>query len=118
MILEKWLPIPSITPNKQEHWGKACKRKKAQRYWILYFFSFHKEPILLPCTVTLTRTGPRFLDKEDNLPMSLKFIKDSIADKLIPGLAPGRADDDPRLEWIYKQEKGKTGLNIRIESNE
>lgn len=119
MIIEKWLPIETKSPNVQEHWGKTCKRKKTQRYWVLYLFSLNKDSILtLPCTITFTRTGPRFLDKEENLPMSLKTVKDAIADQLIKGLAPGRADGDQRLTWIYKQEKGKPGVHIRIESNE
>ena len=38
--------------------------------------------------------------------MSFKSIKDYIADKLRPNLAPGRADDDKLLTWSYDQEKG------------
>lgn len=47
------------------------------------------------------------MDKEDNLPMSFKWVKDAIADILIPGKAAGRADDSCLLKWEFDQEKGK-----------
>lgn len=61
----------------------------------------------LPCHVKMIRIAPRFLDKDENLPMAFKYLKDAIADYFIPGLQPGRADDDDRITWEYGQEKGK-----------
>jgi hypothetical protein len=43
----------------------------------------------------------------DNLVPSFKFIRDEIANALIPGLLPGRADDDARLSWGYDQQVDK-----------
>lgn len=67
--------------------------------------------------VTICYCHPWLFDK-DNLIASLKHAIDSVADNLIPGLAPGRADDDSRLEFacIQKQTLDKNyNLNIRIE---
>jgi len=60
--------------------------------------------ITLPCKIVLTRVSPRSLDT-DNLPCAFKWIRDAIADLIIPGLAPGRADGDELIEWVYEQEK-------------
>ncbi len=71
---------------------------------------------VLPCFVKMVRIAPRELDEEENLRMSFKYIKDYIADFLIPGLARGRADGDKRIKWDYGQEKGKPKqYSIRIE---
>ena len=59
--------------------------------------------VQLPCTVTLRRCGKRDLD-DDNLTGALKYVRDAIAEYLIPGLAPGRADNDRRIAWKYDQE--------------
>jgi hypothetical protein len=62
--------------------------------------------------------APRDLDKEDNLPMALKTVKDIVADMLVPGLAPGRADGNKDITWEFSQRKGspKTyGLEIQLE---
>ena len=58
-----------------------------------------------------TRTGPlarvcllalrhRLLDA-DNLAASFKFLQDCVADTILPGLAPGRAD--AFFQWEYAQ---------------
>lgn len=67
---------------------------------------------LLPCNVRLTRIGRRLDD--DNLRGALKYIRDAIAELLVPGLAIGRADDDERINWEYNQEKGKVGVRIEV----
>jgi len=69
-------------------------------------------PGLLPCTVHLIRIG-RKLDS-DNLQGAFKYIRDAIAELLVPGLATGRADDDERITWEYAQEKGKVGVRIEV----
>lgn len=92
--------------NISDHWTKKLKRKKKiQELLLAYLPDLRNCP--LPCKVVLTRIAPRKLDTSDNLPMSFKATKDFIADKLIPGKAAGRADDDERITWEYRQEKGK-----------
>lgn len=118
MAIDKWLPIPSKTPNAKEHWGKVHQLRNKQRYWIWYLFELCKKDIPpLPCEITLTRTGPRNLDY-DNFVYSQKYIRDAIAEHLIKDSCPGRADGDPRLRWVYKQEKGEIGVRIEIKTLE
>ena len=49
--------------------------------------------------MTITRIAPRQLDT-DNLAISGKSLRDSIADRL------GVDDNDPLVEWRYAQERG------------
>ena len=106
------------TGNLRLHWSKLHKIKKDISRAILFHLQTHKKPSL-PCTITLTRIAPRSLDRADNLGMSCKVPIDVIADWLIPGLAPGRADGDPQLTFRIEQRKGKPkeyGLEIKFES--
>lgn len=107
------LPIKTISEsNSTEHWSKKHKRHKKQQKAIWWQFVSTKPQISLPCTVYLIRLGKKLLD-DDNLAISFKWIRDAIADNLIPGLAPGQADSDPRITWQYKQENAKSnGIKI------
>jgi hypothetical protein len=68
----------------------------------------------LPVDIKLTRVGKRTMDY-DNLVTSLKSARDAVADLLVPGLKPGRADNNPGLKFFYFQENGKEyGLKIEI----
>lgn len=71
----------------------------------------------LPAHIKLTRVAPRILDS-DNLPVSMKYFRDAIADYFIPGLAPGRADSNERLTWSYDQRKGTYAVEIEITQQE
>lgn len=108
------LPIKTISEiNTFEHWTKRYARSKAQKSAVkLLFREFGN--IELPCIVLLRRIGKRFLD-DDNLPTALKYVRDAIADSLIPGLNPGVADGDKRIQWHYDQVKGKQyGVRVVI----
>jgi hypothetical protein len=92
--------------NSREHWGAKYKRHQKQRNWIDYFFLKETPTLRLPCHIQMIRISKGKLDF-DNLVCSMKYVRDSIANNIIPGLAPGRADDDERITWEYLQEKGK-----------
>lgn len=92
--------------NSSEHWSKKHKRHKLQKKALAWKWLEENPSISLPCKVKLSRIAPRLLDFGDNLPVSMKYIRDAIADKIIPGLAVGRADDDPNITWDYGQERG------------
>lgn len=115
-MIDWTLPLDLVSPNIKEHWRETCRRNKKNNWTIRV--KFLKEPpgiLYLPCIVTITRLAPRALD-EDNFIYACKGIKDSIADLLIPGLAPGRADGSKDIQWVYKQEKHKNkGVRIQIE---
>lgn len=114
-IIYSWhLPIYTVSEaNTQQHWTKKKKRTDLQKKWIWLLFQREKPSIPLPCTIKLTRIGKRMLD-DDNLPMSLKTVRDAIADQINPGKAAGQADSDLRMKWEYGQEIGSYGVKIEI----
>lgn len=106
MTVDLPLRIASVA-NLREHWAAKAKRTKAHRTAALAI-----KPHPLPCVVTLTRIAPRALD-DDNLRSAFKALRDGIADRL------GIADNDPRVEWRYAQERGKPkeyAARVEIES--
>ena len=115
-LIKKWsLPIRTVSEaNSTEHWRKKNNRHKAQKLWIKTYFQNEPLDVDLPIHVKLTRCAPYMLDKHDNLPMSFKWIFDEICSKLIPGKAPGRADDSDLITVEYDQVKS-SGHSIRIE---
>lgn len=71
--------------------------------------------IRLPCTVHLTRIGPKKLDSDDNLNISFKAIRDAIAAKL--GVDDG---EDDKINFVYHQEPCKVrrySIIVEIVSN-
>ena len=78
----------------------------------------HKIPVALPCEVTLTRLSPRKLD-DDNLVGAFKWIRDAISEHFLPGLRPGRADDNPGFTWKYAQTRAKDyGIHLQFHWSE
>ena len=115
LILENFKIASSA--NLSEHWKNKHKRNKKYELLLL---SIKKEiqKCTIPCVITFIRISPRQLDY-DNLCYAFKKITDIICSYLIPDLAPGRADGDPRIKIIYQQRKGKPkehSLHIRITS--
>lgn len=111
------IPIRIYSPNMNVSWHKRYKRNKDQRNTIwAYIISSGQDlhHIKLPCVVRFTRVSPGHLD-EDNLLFSFKSIRDFIADKLIPGLAPGQADGSPKIKWEYYQEKSRKEYAMILE---
>lgn len=97
------LRLPSVA-NLREHWSKRARRAKQHR---MAAFAVPRSP--LPCTVLLTRVGPRALD-DDNLRSACKALRDGIADRL------GVKDNDPRIKWEYEQDTGRgKPYGVRIE---
>lgn len=121
MLIDKVVPIRIVSSaNLKEHWAKKRKREKKQKIILGLLLKPIIKNITLPVTITFTRIAPRALDI-DNYQYSLKSHKDYIADLLIPGLAPGRADGDERLTFVYMQETGKPreyALKITFETKE
>lgn len=119
MLLRSWTIDPFHTQseaNTHEHWTKSSKRHKTQKILIkkhLSAISLYKNENIV---IYIWRISSRKLDKEDNLPMSMKWVKDAIADLIYPGQQAGRADDTNMIEWKYGQEKGKVKQKaIRVE---
>ena len=119
MTTEAFIPIKTVSEgNIREHWHKAASRHTAQRMAVEKALAQCSKQEL-PCTVELIRYGLRKLDS-DNLQFSFKWIRDAVADWLVPGLKRGRADDDPRITWEYGQtkvKKGEEGFKIAIHNH-
>lgn len=114
------IPIRIVSEaNLPEHWTKKHKRHKSYKDAITAIWRTSNIPkIEPPCEITLTRVAPRSLDA-DNLVTSMKNPTDIVASLIIPGLAPGRADDGHGLTFNYCQKKGATkeyALLIDIET--
>ena len=108
-ILDWKLPIKIHNEaNSTEHWTKKHKRHQEQKRQLGYAWVQKNPPAIpLPCHIILTRIAPRKLDLNDNLTMGFKWILDAISERIIPGLAIGRADGDERITVQYKHEKGQ-----------
>ncbi len=63
----------------------------------------------LPCVIRLTRLAPDLLDVGDNLEMSMKHVRDGVADWL------GVNDRTPSVRWEIRQEQQrKAGVRIEV----
>lgn len=102
--------------NLSEHWTKKHKRKRIQQFLVKrYYESANLGPYRLPVAITLTRMGQKLLD-DDNLASGFKYVRDAIADCILPGLPPGKADEKG-MKFIYKQQQQKQ-YAVRIEIEE
>lgn len=107
------LTCPNIN-NKREHWAARAKRTKAHRNAARLALGRpqpHRGWLTLggKVVVTLTRIAPRELDDDGNV-ASLKAVRDGVADAL------GIDDRDPRLAFVYGQEKGPVAVRIDLQS--
>jgi len=124
------VPIKTVSEaNSNEHWHKKAKRHTQQQGIVRVLFRQLETPILPPCVVRMVRLAPRKLDS-DNLTTAFKWIRDQIADCLLPynikvylskdgklRKAAGRNDDNPLITWEYAQEKASSiGVRIEIET--
>jgi hypothetical protein len=90
------LPIKTVSlTNMREHWRTRHRRTKYQREAVSLLMP---KGVQIPCTVRLTRISSGTLDS-DNLPASLKSVRDQIA------ALSGVDDADPRIKWEYAQER-------------
>lgn len=119
--------IPIKTVNEANgshgHWAAKASRRKKQRIDTKCAF-FHSSIVHMeegsctvrltpppPYRVTLTRVSAGLLDT-DALPLSLKSIRDQIAEEL--GVTDGPTDD--RVTWAYAQKKCKRGqYSVEVE---
>lgn len=109
------LPLRTVNSlNVREHWAKRAKRAKAERevaYLMGRGLVREGSYVSVPITVLMTRIAPRMFDEGDNLPASLKHVRDGIADRL------GVNDGSDAVKWRYAQRKGKPreyGVEIEV----
>lgn len=97
--------------NSREHWRVKSDRRRAQQLAmdVLLLNALQGRKIQLPCTVTLTRIGPKLMD-DDNWINGAKGIRDAIARRL------GVDDGDPMIKFRYDQTPvGRREYNVKVE---
>jgi hypothetical protein len=120
--VEVTLPLRLVNgANAREHWAVRKRRASEHRDAVVSAMTVRltraglivrvaKERALTgPVLITLTRLSPgtRPLDF-DGLVISCKHVRDGVADAL------GVDDADPRLDFLYRQERAKS-FGVRIE---
>lgn len=99
--------INIFSPKAQKHYYYLKRKSKKNCQIIGFLLNSQKERIpKLPVHVRMIRYSVKPYD-HDNFIFSCKYIKDTIADFIIPGKAPGHADASPLITWQYFQEKSK-----------
>jgi hypothetical protein len=97
------------TMSKKHSQRLAVHRTLGRNHASLVAFADNGVHAGLPILVTLVRLGGRHLDKDDNLNVSMKWVRDAIADVL------GIDDDHDLIDWAYGQEKcDKVGVRVTI----
>lgn len=104
--------MPIATPNpvngSHKHWRAVSARRKKQRT-TARLLTPARWVSMLPARILLVRLSAGTLD-DDNLRPALKSVRDGVADGL------GIADNDPRVTWVYAQERCKRGqTSVRVE---
>lgn len=103
----KTLPLRTRSmANARLHWAAKAKIVKAEREAVAMTCRDLLQ-VIPPCTIRLTRFGPRKLD-DDNLRSALKAVRDEVANLL-------RLDDAHQfLRWEYAQESGAYAVRIDV----
>lgn len=102
--------------NDRSHWAVKNKRKQEQQQLVAVAMqnALQGKTIELPCTVKLTRIGPKGMD-DDNLIRSCKGVRDILAQKL------GADDGSDQIKFEYYQQPVAVrtyGLKVQITSQE
>lgn len=102
---------------KSEHWTDKHRRHKLQKGSVSLLLRPHRSCLSMPCIIILTRYAPDKLDRFDNLPMSLKWILDSVCEIITGDTRPGHADSHEGIADVkYTQVQSKDyGVKIRIQ---
>jgi hypothetical protein len=123
-MIEWILPLQIQSPNIREHWTKGYKRNNDNKRILAAHWALESHKPTVPCVVSFHRLynpslHQKRMDAEENLRMAFKGIKDTIADLLIPGMAPGQADEGHGITWHYDQVTAtKKGVRIIIQSQD
>lgn len=103
---------------KGEHWTEKHRRHRLQKGTVALLLRPHRHCISLPCKIYLERYAPDSLDRFDNLPMSMKWILDSVCEVITNDYRPGHADSHEGIVDVkYSQVISKEyGVKVRIQA--
>lgn len=107
------LPMRIKSLNVQEHWRERHNRSRSERGWVRLSLKPRAKIIELPARICIVRYGVKRLDY-DNLLAACKYIRDEIANILVPTDRSGSTDDDERLSWHYMQAAGDYAVRIIV----
>ena len=114
-MIEFLVPVRTLGPNARGHWAVVAARARLERQSTAWTLAGLRRP-RLPVRVTFTRLSPGWLD-DDNLRGACKAIRDEIAvwlDLPVSDARTGQRDDsDPRVEWLYAQERVQRRMRAR-----
>jgi hypothetical protein len=114
------IPLKTISVgNSREHKFVKMGRVQKERRTVALFFPWQlrgamKYPLAV-CRVKLTRFGRGTLDEDDNLPASMKAVRDEISKQL------GIDDGEKRIKFAYDQVRRQqhgVGVEIRLKTIE
>lgn len=104
--------------NNREFWKKKSDRSIKHKNGVKLVWLSKRPKVKVPCTVTLIRIGPKYLD-DDNLAYAFKSIRDQVGSLILPHKALGQADGrGTGISWAYGQEIGPYGIRIEIEDTQ
>jgi hypothetical protein len=107
-LISLTLPIRTVSEaNCFEPWQKKHKRHKNQKKIVFFALLEVKHLIKLPCKIKYIRYAPKELDVFENLPMSFKYINDSVCAEITGDYRPGRADGTKEITQSCDQVKSK-----------
>jgi hypothetical protein len=100
--------------NRREHHMATHRRSRSQKSIVRAALGGVRlrEWVTPPLVVTMVRTGPKKMDKGDNLQSSCKWVRDQIAEEL------GVNDGSDEVAWLVEGKVGGVGVyavGIRIE---
>lgn len=114
--LEFEIPVRTVSEaNQREHHMARYRRKVAQQTTTAAFCRQWLDGLPpKPWRITLTRYGPRLMDRDNNAG-SFKHVQDQLAREI------GIDDGDEAHDWLYRQKKrfkreGDPGVGVRIET--
>lgn len=122
-MVEWVLNVNVLSPNQPKHWSVSHSNNSKNRRILNKQWLCESEKPSVPCTVTIQRLyNPSKRQKrwdEDNWISGCKGLRDIIADLLVPGLAPGQADNPKYgIKFHYDQlTYSKKGIRILIQPN-
>lgn len=104
------LPIRTVSEsNNRDHWRLKNIRRQDQRRSVYYAWraTVRRKPTL-PCTVKLTRLGPKLWDDDNNVG-GFKAIRDVVSELI------GVDDGSDQIKFVYEQEvRPKHGILIEV----
>ena len=111
------IPMRLKSVNIQECWQKRHARSKNERFYVNMTLKPRASCISLPVEVLIVRYASKKMDS-DNFIAACKYLKDEIANILVPTNRSGSTDEDSRISWKYMQKNGEYCVRIIISKRE